>query len=427
MTNVPPLLLLPRDGATRVADWTSWGLLNLKTDADHSVALVAGVTDKKDTAYPIGAEWSRRHYLHHADTMSSAGVWYHVEPDLHDLHDRYLMRGAVAPIELVRDRVVHGWLVPPTEYAMPMLGVSVEASGPPRWCCWWLTRDRARPGVVEVVAEDHDPTTQLREDGWPVDLLAGQRVVVVGAGSVGGFAADALAGYGVGAIDLVDYDRLRQRNLPRHLATDADLGRHKVDIVAAYLTARWPALRVRALPISVIHHADIVRPLLDEAALVLAAPDGVAARRATNHLSWRAGVPVVFACVLDAGSIGEVLRLRRPTGCLLCHRAALADTGTVDFETTLDRPYGDGARHLPMTAPGGDLRLVGELAAKAVVATLLEQGGLLAHRLPGDHAVIGLQPPADLQPPFDVRYAAEVAWRPAAVPRPGCPTCGTPA
>lgn len=424
--SVPPFLMIPRAGLNRVAGWASWGFLHLRVDPQGMVAVVVGVTDKMRESYSVDT-WSTRHYLRYADKVDSGGVWYHVTADLQDLHQALLRRGGVAPVGVVRDAVQQGWRAP-GPHPLPVLGVTDTGQGQALWCCWWVSDTVAWPGVVEIVADDYDPIEQLRADDWPVDALADCRVVVIGTGSIGGFAADCLASYGVPAIDLVDYDIVQQHNLPRHLATDRDLGRAKVDAIGERLRERWPRLEVRSLQLDVISQADVVRPMLDDAAIVLAAPDGIAARRAANHLAWRARLPIVLACVLDGGTVGEVLRLRPPGGCLLCHRAALVAREAIDVEAMLDRPYGDGTRHLPMTAPGGDLRLVGELAAKAAVATLLEhRGGYLAQRLPGDQAVIGLQPPADLPSPFDVRHAGEVCWRPVASPRPSCPTCATPA
>lgn len=94
-------------------------------------------------------------------------------------------------------------------------------------------------------------------------------------------------------------------------------------------------------------------------------------------------------------------------------------------EPTLDRDYGTGTRHLPMTAVEGDLGLVGQLAAKVAVSTLLEPLGYREQRLPGDHAILGLQPKPDMAPPFDLNCAGELGWRNLPAPEPSCPTCGT--
>ena len=129
------------------------------------------------------------------------------------------------------------------------------------------------------------------------------------------------------------------------------------------------------------------------------------------------------------GGYGEVLRVPTPAiGCLLCARAELVRTGAmINPEEHLDQAYGTGTRHLPMTAVGGDLMLVGQLAAKVCVATLLHARGFADQRLPGDHAVIALRPRLGMAEPFDMEFAGEIKWRHLPPPRDDCPTCGLPA
>ena len=159
------------------------------------------------------------------------------------------------------------------------------------------------------------------------------------------------------------------------------------------LTGRDPALRVEKFPIDVIEETDVLRPLLARSSVTIVCTDGVAARRVVNHLSCRAPHPVILACVLEDGRLGEVLRvLPSRTACLQCSREELIREGVMSPEPMIDLDYGTGARHRPMTAVGTDLDIVGRLAAKAAVATLLEQAGYLKQRLPGDHAVIGFSP-----------------------------------
>jgi hypothetical protein len=123
-------------------------------------------------------------------------------------------------------------------------------------------------------------------------------------------------------------------------------------------------------------------PLFAEASIILVASDGIESRRAANHLARRADKPVVFACVLMDGAYGEVLRIPTPAvGCLLCARDELIRSGAmINPETHLDRDYGTGTRHRPMTAVGGDLTLVGNIAAKAAVTTLLQRRAAIGCR-----------------------------------------------
>jgi hypothetical protein len=168
-----------------------------------------------------------------------------------------------------------------------------------------------------------------------------------------------------------------------------------------------------------------MRPLFAEADIVIVTSDGIDSRRTANHIARRAGTPAIFACVLANGAYGEIVRITPCVGCLLCARAELRERGGIAPEATLDRGYGTGTRHLPMTAVTGDLGLVGQLAAKTAVATLLEPKGFRDQRLPGDHAVIGLRPLPGKPPPFNLEEAGAVAWAPVPPARPRCPTCGS--
>ena len=62
--------------------------------------------------------------------------------------------------------------------------------------------------------------------------LADARVAVFGLGGVGGSAVEALARSGVGALDLIDDDRVSLSNLNRQIiATRSAVGRQKTEVL----------------------------------------------------------------------------------------------------------------------------------------------------------------------------------------------------
>jgi tRNA A37 threonylcarbamoyladenosine dehydratase len=78
-----------------------------------------------------------------------------------------------------------------------------------------------------------------------MDILAGSRVAVFGAGGVGGYVLEALARSGVGAIDVIDNDRICESNLNRQiLATYDTIGRDKTEVAAERIRSINPACRV---------------------------------------------------------------------------------------------------------------------------------------------------------------------------------------
>lgn len=73
--------------------------------------------------------------------------------------------------------------------------------------------------------------TQLLLGPDGMEKLYGARVAVFGIGGVGGYTVEALVRNGVGALDIIDDDRVCLSNLNRQLfATRKTLGRYKVDV-----------------------------------------------------------------------------------------------------------------------------------------------------------------------------------------------------
>lgn len=65
-----------------------------------------------------------------------------------------------------------------------------------------------------------------------VEKLEKSRVLIFGVGGVGGFAVEALARSGIGAIDIIDNDTISESNLNRQIiALHSTIGKYKVDIM----------------------------------------------------------------------------------------------------------------------------------------------------------------------------------------------------
>ena len=78
-----------------------------------------------------------------------------------------------------------------------------------------------------------------------MEKLAAARVAVFGIGGVGGYAVEALARCGVGALDLVDSDRVSLTNINRQiLALHSTLGMYKTEAAALRVRDINPACRV---------------------------------------------------------------------------------------------------------------------------------------------------------------------------------------
>lgn len=74
--------------------------------------------------------------------------------------------------------------------------------------------------------------TELLLGKEAMEILAASRVAVFGIGGVGGFTVEALVRSGIGAIDIIDNDKVCLTNLNRQLiATRKTIGRYKTEVM----------------------------------------------------------------------------------------------------------------------------------------------------------------------------------------------------
>ena len=126
-----------------------------------------------------------------------------------------------------------------------------------------------------------------------VEKLAGSRVAVFGVGGVGGYAAEALARSGVGALDLIDNDVVSLSNLNRQIiALHSTVGRPKVEVMAERIADINPACRVN--PMKVFYSPETAS-LFDfgEYDYVVDAIDTVTGKIGIVMQAVSAGVPVI--------------------------------------------------------------------------------------------------------------------------------------
>jgi hypothetical protein len=140
--------------------------------------------------------------------------------------------------------------------------------------------------------------------------LARLHVGVVGAGSVGALIAEALARTGISRVTLIDFDGVEIVNLDRLLhATEADIGRSKVEVLAAALrrSATANAFTVTATEYS-IGEEEGFRAALD-CDVIFSCVDRPWARSVLNFIAYAHLIPVV-----DGGIAVKVTRQKRLRG-----------------------------------------------------------------------------------------------------------------
>ena len=141
--------------------------------------------------------------------------------------------------------------------------------------------------------EDMFSRTRMLLGDAAMDRLKAARVAVFGIGGVGGHAVEALARSGVGALDLVDSDRVALSNLNRQIiATRDTLGMLKVEAAKARELSINPACAVETWPVFFLPEtAD--RFDFTQYDYVIDAIDTVAGKLRLIEAAKAAGVPVI--------------------------------------------------------------------------------------------------------------------------------------
>ena len=132
----------------------------------------------------------------------------------------------------------------------------------------------------------------IGEDG--LARLAACRVTVVGLGGVGGYAVEVLARSGVGALTLIDGDKVEESNLNRQIAAlSKDIGWYKAEVLAERVEQINPRCKVNAV-CEMLTDSNCAA-LVDGSSYVADAIDSLAAKAALAVYCTGKGLPIVSA------------------------------------------------------------------------------------------------------------------------------------
>lgn len=133
-----------------------------------------------------------------------------------------------------------------------------------------------------------------------MEKLRNAHVAVFGLGGVGGYAVEALARSGIGALDLLDHDTVSMTNLNRQiLATRDTVGKPKAEIAALRVKSIDPDIQVKAL--QTFFSPDTAEQFhFEKYDYVIDAIDTVTGKLALVTAAKAAGTPII--CAMGAGN-----------------------------------------------------------------------------------------------------------------------------
>lgn len=141
--------------------------------------------------------------------------------------------------------------------------------------------------------------------------LQKKHVAILGAGGVGAIVAQHMVGLGVGTLTLIDFDRVDPTNLNRQFVyTRNDIGKSKVEVLAAHLQDVDPTLKVRMFSRQIASSADLTACLDTSVNFIVCAADTppIAIRQFVCDAAAALSSAAVFAGVgFDSGYVGPLL------------------------------------------------------------------------------------------------------------------------
>ncbi len=196
--------------------------------------------------------------------------------------------------------------------------------------------------------------------------LKASSVLVVGAGGLGTPAAAYLAATGVGRIGLVDFDAIEASNLQRQvLYSESDLGKSKVDILAARLEQVNPHISVKK------HRTKLTSSntlkIMKDYRVIIDGSDNLPARYLVNDACAILGKPDIYASVFRLEGQASVFYAKEGP-CYRCLYPEPPPPGSV-----------------PSCAEAGVLGvlpgIMGSIQATEAIKLILEEGEPLIGRL----------------------------------------------
>jgi tRNA A37 threonylcarbamoyladenosine dehydratase len=148
--------------------------------------------------------------------------------------------------------------------------------------------------------QDQYSRTQLLLGKEAMEKLHNSRVAVFGIGGVGGYTVEALARSGVGALDLIDDDKVCLTNLNRQIvATRKTVGQYKVDVAEQRIHEIDPNIKVTTYK---IFFTPETQDQFDftQYDYVVDAIDTVTGKIALVVKAKEAGTPII--CAMGAGN-----------------------------------------------------------------------------------------------------------------------------
>ncbi len=190
-----------------------------------------------------------------------------------------------------------------------------------------------------IAATPNDMAARKKRAGPDVAALEDKKVLIAGAGSVGGHVAVNLACSGTGTIRLQDSDTLSTANLVRHVSDKYGVGYKKVIAVSLMAQEHAPWVRIEPIADDLPHDPDALAASILGFDLVVDCTGVFSVSAALGEVCRRNNVPLIVGALFHQGALARVQR-QAEGDTVIASRAANADYLTLPPEEPSDSSPG---------------------------------------------------------------------------------------
>ncbi|MDU4003200.1 ThiF family adenylyltransferase [Pluralibacter gergoviae] len=217
-------------------------------------------------------------------------------------------------------------------------------------------------------------TDQLRTRGAAEDIACCKRIMIIGAGSLGGTVAENLIRMGICNLNIVDSDRLVMGNLSRHVLDMGFIGYSKAAALACQLNRTLPDAKVRALSGDFPAESEHVKDAYRACEIIVDCTGDDNVLRALSSFDWKSEkLFISLAMTWRAEGLFAYAASESsfPAIDAMAHFSRSPSPDIIENEA---RPEGIGCWHPVFPASADDVQLWGAIATKFIRRVILNPG-----------------------------------------------------
>lgn len=239
------------------------------------------------------------------------GIWLHAGalagPPPRKLSElpQHLSRSQAGKLESCLKKLIRGHNPPGQEYFIILF--CWTHVGQPNALALLCHEANGKTEAYAMMPGPADQENLMLRAGPDALLLKDKKIVIFGAGALGGQTALTIAQSGMRELDIVDCDVVLPGNVARHIAGHSQTGMPKVEAVKAVVADHAPWTKVNPYPVY-IRTPQEIRQRIQNVGLIIDASGDAILKTTLARIATQDNMPLVSGSLFLGGAVGRVQR-----------------------------------------------------------------------------------------------------------------------